>query len=45
MTKVAFRKEIISTSTLEYNLRRNYWNDAFGAQLYTVLKLGYFRKY
>jgi hypothetical protein len=24
MTKVAFNKEIISTSTFDYNLRRNY---------------------
>jgi len=32
---VAFSKEILSTSTCDYNLRRNYWNDAFGAQLYT----------
>jgi hypothetical protein len=43
MTKVAFSKEILSTSTFDYSLRRNNWNVAFGTQLYMVLKLGYFK--
>jgi hypothetical protein len=39
MTKLAFSKEIIYTSIVDYNLRRNYCNDTFVAQLYTVLNV------